>query len=90
MISMHVPTFSPFVPHLTLLQNFVLSERPHLDLPTCVGVPPDELARRAEAHRHPSSQERILNRELNDAEMALGREPTERKNSCGSGTFKND
>jgi hypothetical protein len=32
MISMHVPTFSPFVPHLTLLQNFVLSERPHLGL----------------------------------------------------------
>jgi hypothetical protein len=28
MISMHVPTFSPFVPHLTRLQNFVLSERP--------------------------------------------------------------
>jgi hypothetical protein len=28
MISMHVPTFSPFVPHLTLLRNFVLSERP--------------------------------------------------------------
>jgi hypothetical protein len=26
MISMHVPTFSPFVPHLRLLQNSVLSE----------------------------------------------------------------
>jgi hypothetical protein len=26
MISMHVPTFSPFVPHLTLFQNSVLSE----------------------------------------------------------------
>ena len=28
MISMHVPTFSPFVPHLTPLQNFALSEHP--------------------------------------------------------------
>ena len=37
----HIPTFSPFVPHLTLLQNFVLSERPHLGL-----LPPPSARRR--------------------------------------------
>ena len=45
MISMHVPTLSPFVPHLTLLQNFVLSERPHL------GLLPPLSARRRRARR---------------------------------------
>jgi hypothetical protein len=37
MISMHVPTFSPFVPHLRLLQNSVLSECQYR-LPT-LGLP---------------------------------------------------
>src|SRR5215470_4850639 len=41
MISMHVPTFTPFVPHLTVLQNFVLSERPYLGL-----LPPPNASRR--------------------------------------------
>jgi hypothetical protein len=59
MISMHVPTFSPFVPHLTLLQNFVLSERPRLGCRrlTRVGAAPDELAGWVEVRRHSGSQE---------------------------------